>query len=69
MIKLFLIEGLGNQEKDYSITSHNIGFDIINKLAKPYKIEVNKNKFKGLYEIIKIENKKVVILKPKTIKN
>ena len=48
MIKLFLIAGLGNPEEDYSNTRHNMGFDTINKLAKQYKIEVNKNKFKGL---------------------
>ena len=55
MIKLFLIAGLGNPEEDYSNTRHNMGFDTINKLAKQYKIEVNKNKFKGLYGIGNID--------------
>ena len=69
MIKLFLIAGLGNPEEDYSNTRHNMGFDTINKLAKQYKIEVNKNKFKGLYGIGNIENQKVVLLKPQTFMN
>ena len=69
MIKLFLIAGLGNPEEDYSNTRHNMGFDTINKLAKQYKIEVNKHKFKGLYGIGNIENQKVVLLKPQTFMN
>ena len=66
---MFLIAGLGNPEEDYSNTRHNMGFDTINKLAKQYKIEVNKNKFKGLYGIGNIENQKVVLLKPQTFMN
>ena len=57
---MFLIAGLGNPEEDYSNTRHNMGFDTINKLAKQYKIEVNKNKFKGLYGIGNIENGDIV---------
>ena len=66
---MFLIAGLGNPEEDYSNTRHNMGFDTINKLAKQYKIEVNKNKFKGLYGIGNIDDQKVVLLKPQTFMN
>lgn len=66
---MYLIVGLGNPEKDYSNTRHNMGFDVINELAKKYNIEVNKNKFKSLYGDGFIEGKKVILLKPQTFMN
>lgn len=66
---MYLIVGLGNPEEDYSNTRHNMGFDTINKLAKEYKIEINKKKFKGLYGTGIIENEKVLLLKPQTYMN
>ena len=46
-----------------------MGFDTVNKIAKEYKIEINKNKFKGLYGTGIIENEKVILLKPQTYMN
>lgn len=66
---MYLIVGLGNPEKDYSNTRHNMGFHVINKLAKQYEIEVTKSKFKGLYGNGTIEGKKVILLKPQTFMN
>ena len=66
---MFLIVGLGNPESEYANTRHNMGFDTVNKLAKEYKIELNKNKFKGIYGTGMIEGKKVIILKPQTYMN
>ena len=66
---MYLIIGLGNPEKDYSNTRHNMGFNAINKLAKQFEIEVNKNKFKGLYGSGTIEGEKVILLKPQTFMN
>lgn len=44
-----LIVGLGNPESDYSKTRHNMGFNVINKLAKEYEIDVSRNKFDALF--------------------
>lgn len=66
---MYLIVGLGNPEEDYSKTRHNMGFNTVNKLAKQYNIEINKNKFKGLYGTGIIEGKKVILLKPQTFMN
>lgn len=66
---MYLIVGLGNPEEEYSNTRHNMGFDTINKIAKQYNIDVNKNKFKGLCGSGIIENKKVILLKPQTYMN
>ena len=66
---MYLIVGLGNPEEEYSNTRHNMGFDTINKIAKEYNIEINKNKFKGIYGTGTIENEKVILLKPQTYMN
>lgn len=66
---MYLIIGLGNPESDYSNTRHNMGFNTINKLAEEYKINVNKNKFKGVYGSGIIEGEKVILLKPQTFMN
>lgn len=66
---MYLIIGLGNPEEEYSKTRHNMGFNTINKLAKKYNIEINKNKFQGLYETATIEGQKVILIKPQTYMN
>ena len=49
---MFLIVGLGNPEPEYSMTRHNMGFDVINKIAKKYEIDISRSKFNGLYGIL-----------------
>ena len=66
---MYLIVGLGNPEEEYSNTRHNMGFDVVNKISKEYNIEINKNKFKGIYGTGIIENEKVMLLKPQTYMN
>ena len=66
---MYLIVGLGNPEPEYKNTRHNMGFDTVNKLSKEYNIEINKNKFKGLFGTGVIEGQKVIILKPQTFMN
>lgn len=66
---MYLIVGLGNPEEEYSNTRHNMGFDTINKISKEYNIEINKDKFKGIYGTGMIENEKVILLKPQTYMN
>lgn len=66
---MYLIVGLGNPENDYRHTRHNMGFNTINQLAKQYKIEVIKKKFKGLYGKGIIEGEEVILLKPQTFMN
>ncbi len=66
---MFLIVGLGNPGKEYEDTRHNIGFKVIDNIAKEYNIEINRQKFKGVYGEGFINNKKVMILKPTTYMN
>lgn len=66
---MYLIVGLGNPEEEYSKTRHNMGFDVINELAKENEINVNKSKFNGLYGMGNIKDEKVILLKPQTYMN
>lgn len=66
---MFLIVGLGNPGKEYEDTRHNIGFKVIDNIAKEYNIEINRQKFKGVYGEGFINNKKVMLLKPTTYMN
>lgn len=66
---MYLIIGLGNPEPEYSLTRHNMGFDVINKIADKYGISVEKEKFKSLYGIGNILQEKVILCKPQTYMN
>ena len=66
---MYLIVGLGNPEEEYSNTRHNMGFDVINKLAKKYEIDINRTKFNAIYGNGIIEGEKVILIKPQTYMN
>ena len=66
---MYLIVGLGNPEKEYENTRHNMGFNVINKIAPDCNIETKKKKFKGLFWMGEIEKKQVILLKPQTYMN
>ena len=66
---MYLIVGLGNPEEDYSKTRHNMGFNVVNKIANEYNIEISKKKFDGLIGEGIIEGEKVLLLKPQTYMN
>ena len=66
---MYLICGLGNPGKKYSLTRHNIGFRIIDELISKFnfdkfKFDNNKETFKG-----KINSIGCYILKPITFMN
>ena len=66
---MYLIVGLGNPEPEYNKTRHNMAFDVINKLAKKYNINLNKNNFNAIYQNAIIEGEKVILVKPQTYMN
>lgn len=64
-----LIVGLGNPGKKYEQTRHNIGFLVIDELAKQLNVEVNQNKFNALIVQTRIGTEKVLLMKPQTFMN
>lgn len=68
--ELFLIVGLGNIGAKYDHTKHNIGFDVLDELAKKYQISMaEKSKFDAILGEGIIENKRVLLIKPTTFMN
>ena len=66
---MFVIVGLGNPDRKYEKTRHNIGFDVIDALAERYHISVTDKKHKDLCGTGIIEGKKVHFVKPQTYMN
>lgn len=64
-----LIVGLGNPGKPYENTKHNIGFNVIDALAKEWGADLNQVKFKGQYATVHRPEGKVMLLKPLTYMN
>lgn len=66
---MYCIAGLGNPEKKYENTRHNIGFDVIDAIAEKYSIAVREKGFKALYGKGVIEGQRVILVKPQTYMN
>ena len=66
---MYIIVGLGNPRKEYENTRHNIGFDVIDKLADQEKISVLEKKHKALIGKGIIGGEKVILAKPQTFMN
>lgn len=64
-----IIVGLGNPEEKYTGTRHNIGFDVIDRLASEHAIAVNTRKHKALVGTGVIGGQKCVLVKPLTYMN
>lgn len=66
-----LIVGLGNPGAKYDRTRHNIGFDIVDALARTWQISLSENrKFQGFFgEGIGSGSTKIRLLKPLTYMN
>ena len=67
-MKKFLIVGLGNIGFDYKNTRHNIGFEVIDYLAKKHGTDMEEVKLckKGTF---RYKGKKIILLKPSTFMN
>lgn len=65
----FLIVGLGNPEKKYINTRHNVGFEMLDVLASYFNTKVNKIKCKALIGEGRIGGCPVIFAKPQTYMN
>ncbi|GAB4530255.1 MAG: aminoacyl-tRNA hydrolase [Pleurocapsa sp.] len=66
-----LIVGLGNPGAKYNQTRHNIGFEVINTLAKAWQVNLSENRrFQGLFAETTISSgNKIRLLEPTTYMN
>lgn len=66
---MFIIAGLGNPDRQYEGTRHNVGFDVIDRLAEKYNISVDAKKHRAYIGRGIIEGQKVILAKPQTYMN
>lgn len=64
-----LISGLGNPGSEYEDTRHNIGFSVVDAIAKQYDFPDFSNKFSSLISSKIIGSNKITLLKPQTFMN
>ena len=67
--KNWLIVGLGNPGLRYEKTRHNLGFMLIDKLAREFQTQVKREECRALVGRSEIENKTVELVKPQTFMN
>lgn len=63
------IVGLGNPGWKYRKTRHNVGFMVIDELARRFQTKLSEKKFNGHYTIERINEDRIVLLKPQTFMN
>lgn len=66
-----LVVGLGNPGQKYDRTRHNIGFEVVDNLAKAWTLKLNDNKrFQGnVGETRSTSGDRLILLKPSTYMN
>lgn len=65
----YVIAGLGNPGLEYENTRHNVGFIVLDMLAKQCGEEINRMQFKGRTADVMLGDKRCLLLKPTTYMN
>ena len=63
------IFGLGNPGVHYQWSRHNVGFQVVDRLAEKYHILICTKRFKTLYGKGRIDSQEVLLVKPMTFMN
>lgn len=66
---MVIIVGLGNPEKKYDGTFHNVGFAVVDKIASKIGIKIDKPKYKALIGEGSFNGEKILLVKPQTYMN
>lgn len=64
-----IIIGLGNKGLSYKNTYHNMGFDVVSKLAKELGVRFSHTECKAKTAVTNVNGKRVVLAKPETYMN
>ena len=65
----FIIVGLGNPGEQYCSTRHNVGFFIVDELARRWNSTILLEKWHALYVSLSVGEEKVHLVKPVTFMN
>ena len=66
---MWLIAGLGNPGLQYEKTRHNAGFMAADRLAEKHGAQFNKHKFDAVCADFKINDNRILLVKPQTYMN
>lgn len=66
---LRLVVGLGNIGNQYDHTRHNIGFDVVDAIARGHNVRFRKGKFHGEEATLTMDGRRVLLLRPHTLMN
>lgn len=66
---MWVLVGLGNPGKEYQDNRHNIGFMVIDDIAREFGLPAFSKKFEGELTEGRIDGEKVVLVKPMTYMN
>jgi len=66
---MYIIVGLGNPDRQYQNTRHNIGFDVVDVIASKNHITISELKHKALIGKGIVGGEKAVLVKPQTYMN
>jgi PTH1 family peptidyl-tRNA hydrolase len=64
-----LVVGLGNPGRKYQGTRHNIGYEVVDRLAEKFGPADFRRQFNGRLATVEIAREKVLLLKPETYMN
>lgn len=64
-----VVVGVGNPGREYELTRHNVGFDVVDALARADRIVVAKRRFDALVGEGTAAGERVLLLKPQTFVN
>ncbi len=65
----WLIVGLGNPGTNYENTRHNLGFMLVDNLAREFQTTVKREECRAMLGRVEIENKLIELVKPQTYMN
>ena len=65
----WIIVGLGNPGGEYSGTRHNVGWEVIELLARRFRVKMDRSKHRARYGLAIINDIPVLLVKPLTYMN
>lgn len=64
-----IIVGLGNPGREYAATRHNLGFMVVDEIARRHSVTERRNRFRAELSEVFIDGEKTILVKPQTYMN
>jgi len=64
-----IVVGLGNPGREYGNTRHNVGFMVVEELARRHNVEKEENRFDAVIAHLRVAGEKLLLAKPLTYMN